>query len=178
MASIHFLTAFPFLILSLALASTAVATAPLLPKPVEKPVDVVVEGTVFCQSCSDYGTWNLNKAKPIESAIVSVICKDHRNRVSFYKAFQTGKNGYFYAVLKGFRMSRSFLDHPLHACKVRLVSSPVPSCNLLTNVNYGLYGAPLRYENKRLVGRNYQAVIYAAGPLAFRPGKCVPKAEP
>ncbi|XP_073128952.1 non-classical arabinogalactan protein 30 [Henckelia pumila] len=167
---IHIPAAIPFLILCLALLSTALAPAPLPPKP----VDVVVEGVVFCQSCGDYGTWNLNKAKAIESAIVSVICKDHRNRVSFYKAFQTGKNGYFYAVLKGLRMSYSFLDHPLHACKVRLVSSPVPSCNLLTNVNYGLYGAPLRFENKRVVRSNYEAVIYAAGPLAFRPDHCVP----
>ncbi|KZV13894.1 pistil-specific extensin-like protein [Dorcoceras hygrometricum] len=174
MAGIHFLAAIPLLILSSVLPSAALEPALLQPKPIE----VVVEGTVFCQSCNDYGTWNLNKAKPIESAIVGVICKDHRNRVSFYKTFTTGKYGYFYAVLRGFRSSQSFLDHPLHACKVRLVSSPLSSCNLLTNVNYGLYGAPLRYENKRLVRSNYEAVIYAAGPLAFRPAKCVPKAEP
>ncbi|KAI3470913.1 hypothetical protein Pfo_027576 [Paulownia fortunei] len=179
MASGQLIAIIPFLFLSMAIQSiTAHEPVPQPPKPAEKPVDVVVEGVVYCQSCNRYGTWSLTGAKPIESATISVICKDHRNRVSFYKAFETDKNGYFYAELKGFKMSHSFLDHPLHSCKVKLVSSPLQSCNILTNVNYGLYGAPLRYEDKRLVGSNYEAVIYAAGPLAFRPADCAPMAEP
>ncbi|CAA0836626.1 Pollen Ole e 1 allergen and extensin family protein [Striga hermonthica] len=165
----------PLLILSLAIR-TATADLSEPPKPAsEKVTDVGVEGIVYCQTCQQYGTWNVGKAKPIQSAIASVICKDHRNRVSYYKAFKTDKNGYFYGELKGFKMTHSFLDHPLHSCKVKLVSSPLANCNLLTNVNYGLYGAPLRYEGKRIVGPNYEAVVYAAGPLAFRPGNCVPK---
>lgn len=148
-----------------------------VPEPAQRVADVVVEGIVYCQSCKDHGTWNLGGAKPIAAATISVICKDHRNRISYYKAFKTDKNGYFYAELKGFKMSHSFLDHPLHSCKVKLVSSPLKTCNLLTNVNYGLYGAPLRYEDKRILGSNYEAVIYAAGPLAFRPAICAPKAE-
>ncbi|KAL3834820.1 hypothetical protein ACJIZ3_009556 [Penstemon smallii] len=165
----------PFLFLILAIHSTT-ALEPVPQAP--KAVDVVVEGVIYCQSCEYQGTWSLTKAKPIEAATISVICKDHRNRVSYYKAFQTDKNGYFYAQLKDFKMSHSFLDHPLHSCKVKLVSSPIQSCNLLTNINEGLYGAPLRFEDKRLVGSNYEAVIYAAGPLAFRPDSCAPKAEP
>ncbi|KAL7107608.1 hypothetical protein ACP275_06G065800 [Erythranthe tilingii] len=163
------------IILFLSLAAVHSTTANEPPKPAEKVLDVVVEGVVHCQSCGNYGTWALSKSKPIEGATISVICKDHRNRVSFYKACKTAKNGYFYAQLKGFVMSHSFLDHPLHACKVKLVSSPIETCNLLTNVNYGLYGAPLRYEDKKIVGTNYEAIVYAAGPLAFRPATCAPK---
>ncbi|KAI3458511.1 hypothetical protein Pfo_015174 [Paulownia fortunei] len=179
MASNQLISVIPFLCLSLAIhLTTAHEPVPQPPKLAEKAVDVVVEGAVYCQSCEHYGTWTLTGAKPIEAATISVICKDHRNRISFYKACETDKNGYFYAQLKGFKMSHSFLDHPLHSCKVKLVSSPLKTCNLLTNVNYGLYSTPLRYEDKRIAGTNYKAVIYAAGPLAFHPAHCAPKAEP
>lgn len=172
MASAKLITILPLLLLSTAIDSITAN------EPAEKTVAVVVEGVVYCQSCHAYGTWSLSGAEPIGAATIGVICKDHRNRVSFYKAFETDKNGYFYAELKGFKMSHSFLDHPLHACKVKLVSSPLESCKVLTNVNYGLYGAPLRYEDKRLVGsEHYEAVVYSAGPLAFRPPHCAPKPE-
>lgn len=144
-------------------------------KRTEKQVDVVVEGMVYCQSCKYLGSWSLTDAKPIPYAQVSVICKDHKDRVSYYKAFSTNENGYFYAQLEGFKMSHYLLDHPLHSCHVKLVSSPLENCNLLTNINSGLNGSPLRYENKRLFGKTYEAVVYSAGPLAFRPGYCHPK---
>lgn len=147
-------------------------------KTVEKKVDVVVEGVVYCQSCNKFGSWSLTGAKPISAAKVSVICNNHKNRVSYYKAFETNADGYFYAQLDGFKISHNLLDHPLQSCHVKLVSSPLKSCNLLTNVNYGLNGSPLRYENKRLLGNNYEAVIYAAGPLAFHPASCNPSTEP
>ncbi|CAI9772213.1 unnamed protein product [Fraxinus pennsylvanica] len=179
MASSQLTTLVSFIVLSLAVSSiTAHENSTSTQKPVEKHVDVVVEGVVYCQSCDHYGTWSLTGAEPIEAATVSVICKDHRNRVSFYKAFHTDNNGYFYAQLLGFKMRHALLDHPLHSCRVKLVSSPLENCNLLSNINYGLYGAPLRYEDKKLVGTNYEAVIYAAGPLAFRPAHCAPKEQP
>ncbi|KAL8552222.1 hypothetical protein ACS0TY_001066 [Phlomoides rotata] len=162
----------PFLLI-LSLSTTATPQPPT--KPAEKAVDVVVEGLVYCQSCDHHGSWNLAGAKPIKSATIGVVCKDHRNRISYYKAFETNQNGYFYAELKGFKMTHSFLDHPLHSCKVRLVASPLKTCNLLTNVNYGLYGAPLRYRDKRIIKPNYEAVIYAGGPLAFRSSHCALK---
>lgn len=137
-----------------------------------KKIDVVVEGIVYCQSCEQAGTWSLSGAKPIPAAKVSVICKNQKDQVSYYKVFETDGNGYFYAQLEGFTMTQSLLEHPLQACHVKPVSSPLQNCNLLTNVNYGLYGSPLRYENKKLFGSNYEAVIYAAGPLAFRPDHC------
>lgn len=137
----------------------------------EKKIEVVVEGIVYCQSCEAAGTWSLTGAKPIPAAKVSVICKNHKDQVSYYKAFETDGNGYFYAQLDGYTI-HSLFDHPLQACYVKLVSSPLENCNLLTNVNKGLYGAPLRYENKKFYGKDYLTVIYAAGPVAFRPDHC------
>ncbi|XP_030534335.1 non-classical arabinogalactan protein 30 [Rhodamnia argentea] len=142
---------------------------------IPRATEVVVEGMVYCQSCKYFGTWSLAEAKPIGAAKVSVVCKNYKNRVTYYKTFQTTEGGYFYAELKGFEMSHPILDHPLHACGIKLVSSPLEGCNLLSNINYGMYGAPLRYEDKRLSGKEYEAVVYAAGPLAFRPSYCPPE---
>ncbi|KAB2596332.1 proline-rich protein 1 [Pyrus ussuriensis x Pyrus communis] len=158
------------LLISLSFPSaTASDYSPETPEQTEK---VVVEGVVYCQSCDRYGTSSLAGAEPIPSAKISVICKNHKGQVSFYKSFVADVKGYFYAQLEGFKVGQHLLDHPLHGCKVKLVSSPLAKCSELTNVNYGLYGAPLRYEDKRLWGRNYEAVVYAAGPLAFRPSYC------
>ncbi|XP_050387462.1 non-classical arabinogalactan protein 30-like [Argentina anserina] len=140
----------------------------------QKKIEVVVEGMVYCQSCDHYGTWSMTGAKPIPSAKVSVICKNHNKQVSFYKAFQTNADGYFYAPLDGFKMNH-IMDHPLQACHVKPVSSPLQDCRFLSNINHGLDGAPLRYEDKRVMGNNYEAVVYSAGPLAFRPANCAPK---
>ncbi|KAK9277903.1 hypothetical protein L1049_027460 [Liquidambar formosana] len=175
MASSQLLIVISSLLLFTFVFSSATAAADGIPtKTAEKKVDVVVEGMVYCQSCEQFGTWSLTGAEPIPSAKVSVICKDHKDRVSYYKVFETDGNGYFYGQLEGFKMDNYLLDHPLQSCHVKPVSSPIEKCNLLSNVNYGLDGSPLRYENKRLMGKNYEAVIYAAGPLAFRPAHCPP----
>lgn len=156
-----------FLLLHIA-ASTTTTTRPAL-----KPVSVAVEGVVYCQNCQKIGTWSLTGAKPISGAKVSVICKNHNNQVNFYKVYETNKDGYFYAELVGYKMNHPVLDHPLQACKVKPVYSPLSDCNLLTNLNDGLVGAPLRYEKKLIVGPNYRAAVFAAGPLAFHPEKCL-----
>ncbi|KNA20970.1 hypothetical protein SOVF_047140 [Spinacia oleracea] len=142
--------------------------------PQKMETDVVVEGMVYCQSCKYSGSWSFEEAKPIDGAIISVICRNHRDKVSYYKAFTTSKEGYFYAQLTGFSMKNPILDHPLQACVVKLVSSPIDSCDVFTNINYGVNGAHLRFEKKKIMTKNYKAAIYAAGPLAFRPEDCTP----
>ncbi|KAF3626257.1 putative endoglucanase 14-like [Capsicum annuum] len=142
-------------------------------QPVE--TTVVIEGMVYCQSCDAYGSWSLSGAKPVGSAKISVICKDHKKRVNFYKAFETNAYGYFYAELQGYKMGHSYLDHPLQSCHVKLVNSPQENCNVFSNINYGINGAPLRFEDKVIDRSDYKAVIYTAGPLAFRPTYCPPK---
>uniref|UniRef100_A0A7N0RIM4 Uncharacterized protein n=1 Tax=Kalanchoe fedtschenkoi TaxID=63787 RepID=A0A7N0RIM4_KALFE len=146
---------------------------PLSTSHSDTTVDVVVEGVVLCQSCKLHGSWNLDGAVPIPKARVSVQCKDHKGRVAYYKSVEeTDSKGYYYAKLDGFKMSHYLLDHPLHACKVKLLSSPNKDCNIFTNINYGINGAPVSYNNKAVKGPQYEAVIYSAPPLAFRPTKC------
>ncbi|KAI4382757.1 hypothetical protein MLD38_008676 [Melastoma candidum] len=136
-------------------------------------VDIVVEGMVYCQNCTHHGSWSLAGAETIAAAKVSVICRNYKKRVTYYKTFETNPYGYFYGELKGFKMVHPVLDHPLHGCRVKLVSSPLASCEMPSNINYGMDGASLRFEEKRLYGgERYEAVIYAAGPLAFRPASC------
>ncbi|KAK8508240.1 hypothetical protein V6N13_055683 [Hibiscus sabdariffa] len=166
MATTHRAIMISFLLL-LPLALAAYETVPQ-----EKKTEVVIEGMVYCQSCDNYGSWSLSKAESIAAAKVSVVCKNQRGQVSFYKVFETDTKGYFFAELEGFKMSNSLWDHPLQSCVVKLVGSPLESCNVMSNVNYGLYGSPLRYESKMLYRKDYDVVIYAAGPLAFRPAQC------
>ncbi|KAF5752588.1 pistil-specific extensin-like protein [Tripterygium wilfordii] len=173
MASNHFFPIISSILLLLPLAFPSLAAYETTPiKTPETHIDVVVEGMVYCQSCDHYGSWSMVGAEPVPSAKVSIICKNHKNKVSFYKAYETDGTGYFYAHLDGFKMTH-YLDHPLQSCHVKLVSSPLENCNLLSNVNYGLYGAPLRYGT-RSFGRNYEAIVYSAGPLAFHPAHCPP----
>ncbi|KAJ7963936.1 Pollen Ole e 1 allergen/extensin [Quillaja saponaria] len=171
MASRHIMILVTLLLL-LPMAFSSINAIEDAPATADKKIDVVVEGMVYCQSCEHFGTWSLTGAMPIPSAKISVTCKNYKGQVNYYKVFETDGNGYLYATLEGFKMSHYLLDHPLHSCIVKPVWSPLENCSLLSNVNYGLNGAPLRFENKRLSGRNYEAVIYAAGPLAFRPSQC------
>lgn len=174
MAHSQFTILITFLLLLQLVFSSVTATEYEPTKPMEKRTEVVVEGMVYCQSCEHFGTWSLSGAEPLPSAKASVICKNHKDQVSYYKVFETNNRGYFYGLLEGFKISHTILDHPLHSCHVKLVSSLHENCSLLSNVNYGLYGAPLRYENKRIMGKSYEKVIYSAGPLAFRPAHCTP----
>ncbi|KAI4339156.1 hypothetical protein MLD38_024127 [Melastoma candidum] len=142
-------------------------------------VEVIIEGMVYCQNCMHYGTRSLAGAEPIAAAKVSVICRNYKNRITYYKTFETDAVGYFYGELKGFKMVHPVLDHPLQGCHVKLVSSPRGNCNVMSDVNKGIHGASLSYGDKRLSkGDGEEGVVYAAGPLAFRPRDCpLPKAH-
>ncbi|KAL4189646.1 hypothetical protein AMTRI_Chr08g166380 [Amborella trichopoda] len=132
----------------------------------EEPV-VVVEGMVYCQSCELKGTHSLAEAKPIAGAKVGVACKDEKGRVKWYQAHKTDSYGYFYASVIGFAPSMDALS----SCTAYLLSSPDPECNLLTNINGGFEGSPLRYKGNLKAGK---VLLYATGPLAFRPARCHP----
>lgn len=156
----------------LSLLLLLIITFPYTQADDEKKTEVVIEAIVYCQSCEHSGTWSLIGANPISSAKVSVTCKNHKDHIVYYKVFETDQNGYLYAPLEGFKMQHSLLDHPLHSCYVKPIWSPLQNCSLLSNVNNGINGATLRYDNKRLRGTKYEAVVYEAGPLAFRPSHC------
>lgn len=78
------------LLSALVLAAAVVGANGYAPSPAKTPAperttEVVVEGMVYCQSCKYQGTWSLSEAEPIPSAKVSVICKNYRHHVSYYK---------------------------------------------------------------------------------------------
>ncbi|WOL06872.1 hypothetical protein Cni_G15606 [Canna indica] len=158
------------LISALAAASTAV-----FPLAAAEKATPVVEGLVYCQKCKHVGSWNLDGARLLPSAKVSITCKDHKRRVIFYKCAVTDAKGYFYAPIDGEGRVRTAAFDPATACTVRLVASPDAGCNRLTNVNYGIRGASLRFENKTFADEHCEKELYAAGPLAFKPAFCHPR---
>ncbi|XP_052140501.1 non-classical arabinogalactan protein 30-like [Oryza glaberrima] len=138
---------------------------------------VKVEGMVYCQSCAQRNTHSLEGAKPLPKAEVSVICHDANNRVMVRcRRAVANDNGYFIAELNETKVSDFYMGDPRKACYVRLRASPDFECNNPTNINYSsIEGAPLRDEGKRWADHGYYNVMYATGPLAFRPAICPPK---
>ncbi|KAF2948551.1 hypothetical protein DAI22_01g044300 [Oryza sativa Japonica Group] len=138
---------------------------------------VKVEGMVYCQSCMQRNTHSLEGAKPLPKAEVSVICHDAKNRAMVRcRRAVANDNGYFLAELDETKVSDFYMGDPRKACYVRLRASPDIECNNPTNINYSsIEGAPLRDEGKRWADHGYYNVMYATGPLAFRPAICPPK---
>uniref|UniRef100_A0A0E0JEF4 Uncharacterized protein n=1 Tax=Oryza punctata TaxID=4537 RepID=A0A0E0JEF4_ORYPU len=80
------------------------------------------------------------------------------------------EHGYFLAELGVTKVSDFYMGDPRKACYVRLRASPDFECNNPTTINYSsIEGAPLRDEGKRWADHDYDNVVYATGPLAFRP---------
>ncbi|TVU21707.1 hypothetical protein EJB05_31361, partial [Eragrostis curvula] len=140
-----------------------------------KRIKLRVEGLVVCQSCAKRGSQSLDGAAPLQGAKVIVTCRDQKNRVMAWRKAAADENGYFLAKFGVEHLCDYYKSDPLKACFVRLLSSPDPKCNGVTNINGGLVGAPLRDEGKKWTGgEGYQNVAYSVGPLAFKPNKCVP----
>ncbi|XP_042404453.1 non-classical arabinogalactan protein 30-like [Zingiber officinale] len=152
----------------LAAATTAEA------EEISKKVIVAMEGLVSCQGCGSVGTWDLSGARPLPGARLVVTCRDHRGRVVLYRAAKADKNGYVFAELFTTTMRGGYFD-PAEACGARLLESPDQRCSAATDVNGGLQGAPLRFQNTTVPGQYADIDVYAAGPLAFRPPHCPPK---
>ncbi|KAF0901266.1 hypothetical protein E2562_038838 [Oryza meyeriana var. granulata] len=136
---------------------------------------VRVEGMVYCQSCLHRDSWSLDGAKPLPRGKVSVTCRNAKNRVMECQKAVADESGYFLAEFGVTKVSDFFMGDPRKACYVRLLASPDIKCNEPTNINFGIEGAPLRDEGKRWHGEGYDYVVYATGPLAFRPAICMPK---
>ncbi|KAK8955358.1 hypothetical protein KSP40_PGU004820 [Platanthera guangdongensis] len=153
--------------------SSASTHSALLPAPKQL---AVIEGMVYCQCCANAGSWSLADAKPLPLAKVGIACRDHKNRVWFYKAFQTDTNGYYYAPIEGLdgvsQGEEEEKKKEIAGCRVHLLSSADGDCNILTNVNMGISGAGVGLGKKIKKTESYEVVVYAAPPLAFRPGKC------
>ncbi|TKW13576.1 hypothetical protein SEVIR_5G111000v4 [Setaria viridis] len=155
--------------------------APYTPPPAhgdgdkKKLVVVHVEGLVLCQSCAKRGSPSLDGAAALPGARVTVTCRDRKNRVMTWRCPVADYNGYFHAEFSVEPTSDFFGNDPREACFVRLLSSKDAKCNVVTNINGGMGGALLRDEGKRWTNRyGIENVMYAAGPLAFRPKMCAP----
>lgn len=163
-----------FLTMVFVLGSAHVFPAAAADVEAQKKVVVAVEGLVSCQDCGSVGTWNLAGAKPLPSARVSITCRDHRNRVVLYKSAAADDNGYVFVELYTTTMRGGYFD-PVEACGVRLLVSSDIRCDRPTDVNNGVRGAQLRYENTTISGQYADIDVYVAGPLAFMPAQCPPK---
>ncbi|KQK02819.1 non-classical arabinogalactan protein 30 [Brachypodium distachyon] len=134
-----------------------------------------IEGLILCQPCAHRNSQCLDAATPIPNAQVTVTCRDPKNRVKTSRVAKADAQGYFLAEIGVADGKQEFYEgDPSKACFVRLLSSPDKGCNDLTNVRYGIEGAELRDEGKRWVADGVENVVYAAGPLAFRPRSCAP----
>ncbi|KAJ4977452.1 hypothetical protein NE237_002558 [Protea cynaroides] len=122
------------------------------------PMRVAVQGVVYCKSCKYSGIDTLQDSIPILGAVVKL------NGYNTMLTTTTDKNGYFF--LEAPNMMSSY---EVRKFDVSLVSSPLPLCDKVTNLNDGLTGASLRYEK---IETKLPYELYTVGPLAFEPPKC------
>ncbi|XP_009617411.1 pistil-specific extensin-like protein [Nicotiana tomentosiformis] len=107
---------------------------PPLIHPAGKPLIVV--GRVHCKSCNSRGLPTLYKASPLQGAVVKLVCHNNARKANVQTAM-TDKNGEF--VIMPMPLTRA----DIHKCKVYLVKSTKPICNVPTNFNGGKSGALL-----------------------------------
>ncbi|XP_009796660.1 pistil-specific extensin-like protein [Nicotiana sylvestris] len=103
--------------------------------PAGKPLIIV--GHVHCKSCNSRGLPTLYKASPLQGAVVKLVCHNNARKANVQTAM-TDKNGEF--VIMPMSLTRA----DVHKCKVYLVKSPKPICNVPTNFNGGKSGALLK----------------------------------
>ncbi|KAF2307475.1 hypothetical protein GH714_028979 [Hevea brasiliensis] len=124
-----------------------------------------VGGKVMCQDCyKGYNEW-VNGDRPIKGCKVSLTCMDERRRVMYYNSDVTDKLGQFDMTVNKY-INGKVLKEKL--CSVRLVSSPDPTCNILTDFAGGKSGVKLRQPT--LIYRDM--VKYVLGPFYFTSPMC------
>ncbi|XP_011041951.1 PREDICTED: proline-rich protein 3-like [Populus euphratica] len=106
------------------------AQKPNLPEP-KLYVPIGIEGFVLCKQGSNY--------TPIEGAVIRIACTavDHYGykKVPFSCLTEaTNAKGYYFKTLPALKLTE---------CKAYLESSPLKTCNVPTDMNYGITGAPL-----------------------------------
>ncbi|KAK1257020.1 hypothetical protein QJS04_geneDACA025025 [Acorus gramineus] len=102
-------------------------------------------------------------------AVVRLQCDSSRTPTTVYAT--TDKNGYFFA-----QAPTNVTSFGANRCRAYLVSSPLATCQKPTDLNWGLTGAPLRFE--RWLGGPLWFAIYTVGPFAFEPAnatECPPR---
>ncbi|XP_051126131.1 non-classical arabinogalactan protein 31-like [Andrographis paniculata] len=139
------------------------AAPPVKPPPERK--FVAVEGVVFCKSCKYRGVDTLMGASPLPGAAVKLQCNN--TKAGLVVQGKTDKNGYF------FFMPQKLTSAGSHKCKVYIVSSPLPACNVTTDLHSGVSGAILTPSKKPPAAdaKKLPFVLFTVGPFAFEPHK-------
>ncbi|KAJ8754046.1 hypothetical protein K2173_001944 [Erythroxylum novogranatense] len=127
-----------------------------------------VGGKVMCQDCTkNYNAW-INGDRPIKGCRVSLTCMDEGGRVIYYGSDETNEQGQFEMTLSKVLNGKELKEK---LCSVRLVSSPNPTCNVLTDFAGGKSGVKLRGPS--LVYRDLikyvLAPFYFTSPICDRP---------
>ncbi|KAG9441859.1 hypothetical protein H6P81_017713 [Aristolochia fimbriata] len=130
-----------------------------------QPRVIHVGGKVLCQDCTQ--GWNewAHEGSPIKGCKVAVTCRDERKRVVYYGSDETDEEGEYDIAI-----DKHVNGKELNAagCSLRLVSSPDPQCNILTDFAGGKSGVKLRRPS--YVYRD--EVRYALKPLFFTSPMC------
>ncbi|KAJ6746760.1 POLLEN OLE E 1 ALLERGEN AND EXTENSIN FAMILY PROTEIN [Salix koriyanagi] len=142
-----------------------------------------VAGKVMCQDCTKgYSDW-INGDRPIKRYTspslfpprrlcdvltrckVSLTCTDDRGRVMLYDSDVTDERGEFDMTVSRFINGKQLKEKK---CSVRLVSSPDPSCDILTDFAGGKSGVKLR----RPTSVYRDTVKYVLTPFYFTSPMC------
>ncbi|CAL9038209.1 unnamed protein product [Musa banksii] len=122
------------------------------------------DGKVLCQDCSK--GWNeWTKGKPVKGAKVAVTCLDSRRRAVCHTSDTTDDKGEFDLVVSKFVYGKAVRPED---CTVRLVSSPDPTCNVMTDFGGGKCG--VRPHHPSVVHRGM--LKYTVGPFYFTSPSC------
>ncbi|XP_029128727.1 proline-rich protein 3 [Cajanus cajan] len=119
------------------------------------PTIIGVQGVVLCKSGSNYF--------PIQGAVARVTCgyEDERGYETgpiSVLSHVTDSKGYFFSTLSLAELGSNL---KLTECKAYLESSPLETCKIPTDVNYGISGA--RLSSYRLLHNNLK--LYTVGPF-------------
>ncbi|KAL3820457.1 hypothetical protein ACJIZ3_006362 [Penstemon smallii] len=124
---------------------------------------VAVQGMVYCKSCKYRGVDTLLAATPLPGALVKLQCNN--TKYPLVEQTKTDKNGYFFFMPQKLTTSGS------HKCKVFLVSSPIVTCGVPTNLHAGAAGAILF---PTVIQTESKFALFTVGPFAFEPHKNLP----
>ncbi|KAK6797494.1 hypothetical protein RDI58_005196 [Solanum bulbocastanum] len=165
--------------------SSPVAKPPLIPRRPVKPIlppslpavkTLTVNGVVYCKPCNSYGVPNLFNATPLQGASARLVCYNGKNAI--VQSAITDKNGEFRITPK------SLIGADIGKCKIYLVKSLNPTCNVPTNFNGGKTGALLQHVVPPKPPIVTPAVLvpvqppmsdlYGAGPFIFEASSKIP----
>ncbi|MCD7461933.1 hypothetical protein HAX54_047418 [Datura stramonium] len=132
---------------------------PLPPSALPTAKPLTVNGLVYCKSCNSYGVPTLINASRLPGASVKLVCYNGKN--SIVRSAMTDQNGEYRITPK------SLSGADIGKCKVYLVKSPNPSCNVPTNFNCGKTGALLKH-----VAPPKPPIVTPAAAVPIQPPMC------